>query len=93
MRHYSNTVKQRVKTGPNTAGLQLAREAVRLDLSIIKIAQLAGASRMTVYNWFSGRGVTNAYKARVQDIINTLKAAPDRDAAWSTACKKFNVNN
>ena len=90
MRYYSASIKQRVKTGPNTVGLQLARLAILRGISITEIAYLLGAARMTVYNWFDGKSVTNAYTDRVQQLITILKAAPDGDAAWSTACKEFN---
>lgn len=45
---------------------------------------------MTVYNWYAGKSVTNAYMSPVKELIQILIAAPDGDAAWSTACKKFN---
>jgi hypothetical protein len=92
MRYYSVTIKQRVKTGPNTLGLQLARLAILRGISIKEIAYLLDAARMTVYNWFSGKAVTNAYRVKVTQLINILKAAPDGDAAWSTACQQFEKN-
>ncbi len=56
----------------------------------MEIAYILGASRMTVYNWYSGKKITNAYSPSVLQLIKLLKAAPDGDAAWSTACKHFN---
>lgn len=87
MRNYSKAIKQRVKAGPNTPGLQLARAAVKHEISIQDIASLLGTARMTVYNWYNGGNVANAYRSRVQELINILKAAPDKDVAWSTACE------
>lgn len=87
MRYYSPTIRQRVKAGPNTLGIQLARHAIRLDVSIKEVSYLVGASRMTVYNWYSGRAVTNAYQPHVKQLIEILKVAPSSDAAWSTACQ------
>ena len=89
MRYYSKIVKQRVKAGPNTPGLELARLAILRDISIKEIAYLLGASRMTVYNWFSGGKITNAYQQRVTQLVNILKTAPTNDAAWSKACEAF----
>ncbi len=89
MRYYSKTVKQRIKSGPNTPGLELARLAILRAISIKEIAYLLGASRMTVYNWFSGGTITNAYRPRVTQLVSILKTAPDNDAAWSTACMTF----
>ena len=91
MKYYSRTLKQRVKAGPNTVGIQLGRLAVKKEISVKEIAYLTGAARMTVYNWFHGRAVTNAYVPRVEQIINILKAAPDGDTAWSKACQAFNL--
>jgi len=90
MRYYSNTIKQRVQSGPDTIGLQLARQAIAKDIAIREIAYLLGAARMTVYNWYNGKAVTNAYTQRVNQLINILKAAPTGDDAWSTACQAFN---
>lgn len=92
MRYYSNTIKQRVKTGPNTLGLQLARLAILRELSIKEIAYLLGTARMTVYNWFGGGTVTQSYRTQVTQLINILKTAPDSDAAWSRACTHFQKN-
>lgn len=91
MRYYSPTIRQRVKAGPNTLGIQLARHAIRMDLSIKEVSHLVGASRMTVYNWYNGRAVTNAYQPRVKQLIEILKTAPSSDAAWSTACQIMNT--
>ena len=54
-------------------GVRLAKLAVKLDFSVIDIAKKTGASRTTVYSWFAGRGVTNAYKASVTNLIAELK--------------------
>ena len=92
MRYYSPTIRQRVKSGPNTIGIQLARLAILRGISIKEIAYVIGASRMTVYNWYSGKQVTNAYIPRVKQLINIFKTAPDGDAAWETACSQLISN-
>lgn len=64
----------RRRTGANAPlGVRLAKLAVKKDFSVIKIAEQTGASRTTVYSWFAGRGVTNAYKPAVLGLITTLK--------------------
>lgn len=64
----------RKRTGAGAPlGVRLAKLAVKHDFSVIQIAARTGASRTTVYSWFSGRGVTNAYKAAVQQLIAELK--------------------
>lgn len=47
--------------------------AVRKKVSVQEIATKTGASRTTVYNWFAGGGVTNAYKDRVLALIQELQ--------------------
>ena len=89
MKYYSALIKQRVKAGPNTLGLQLARLAILRGISIKEIAYLLGASRMTVYNWYSGKKITNAYVPRVKQLINIFKTARTSDAAWETACSQL----
>ena len=91
MKYYSALIKQRVKAGPNTLGLQLARLAILRGISIKEIAYLLGASRMTVYNWYSGKKITNAYIPRVKQLINIFKTAPNGDAAWETACSQLTL--
>lgn len=54
-------------------GLRLAKAAIRREYSVANIARRTGASRATVYSWFAGRGVTNAYKTLVTDLIKELK--------------------
>lgn len=54
-------------------GVRLAKLAVKHDFSVINIAERTGASRTTIYSWFAGRGVTNAYKAVVTNLIDELK--------------------
>ena len=73
MRYYSPTIKQRVKSGPNTIGIQLARLAVKHDYSVVEIATMTGASRQTVYNWYAGHKVSNAYAAHVRKLIEHIK--------------------
>lgn len=42
-------------------------------LSVQQIALLTGASRSTIYNWFAGNGVTNAYRVSVLELTRTLR--------------------
>lgn len=72
MPYHSNT-RQLLKHAPSTLGVRLGRLAIRKKVSVQEIAAKTGASRTTVYNWFSGGGVTNAYKDRVQALITELQ--------------------
>ena len=86
MRYYSAAIRQRVKQGPATVGTRLARAAMLRKLSVQEIAYLVGASRATVYNWYAGGTVANAYQERVTQLSKILTTAASTDAAWSTAC-------
>lgn len=72
---YHETTRQQLKDAPRTLGVRLGRLAIRKRISVQEIAAKTGASRTTVYNWFSGGGVTNAYKASVQALIQELQNA------------------
>jgi hypothetical protein len=86
---YQFHVRERVRQAPATLGALLGRWAIKKDFPVMRIAQATGATRATVYSWFSGHDVSNAYKPAVKSLIEILKAAPDSEAAWSTACKTF----
>lgn len=91
MRPYSLAIRQRIRTAPKTFGTKLARLALRRQFSVLHVAACTGATRTTVYNWYSGKGVTPAYRQRVTQLIDILTAAEDGAAAWSTACSVFNL--
>jgi hypothetical protein len=56
------------------------------------VAHITGASRQSVYNWFSGGEVFVAYKPIVGALIKILKANVDPDVAHEEACKAFKIN-
>jgi DNA invertase Pin-like site-specific DNA recombinase len=70
---YHTHTRKHLKTAPSTLGVRLGRLAIRKQVSVQAIAEKTGASRTTVYNWFSGGGVTNAYKDRVLALIQELQ--------------------
>lgn len=88
---YSPQIIDTVKTAPKTLGNQLGRWAVHLDFPVTKISQITGASRQTVYNWFNGGEVFNAYRPAVTDLLTILRSSSTADDAWSKACKAFNL--
>lgn len=90
---YSPQVIKAVKAAPKTLGNQLGRWAVHLDFPVTKIAQITGASRQSVYNWFSGGEVFVAYRPVVTSLLTILKSSGTADEAWSKACKAFNLSN
>ena len=89
---YSEKIKSAVNHGPRTLGTELGRWAVLRDISMMRISTLTGATRQTVYNWFTGSTeVTPAYKERVAQIIDVLKKTSQTDDAWRILCTTFNL--
>ena len=84
---YSDTIKQTTKVAPKTLGNQLGRWAIHLDFPVIHIAKFTGATRQTVYNWFSGTDVTPAYRMRVQSLLNILQSSHTAEEAMRK-CEK-----
>lgn len=81
-----------VAEAPKTLGNQLGRWAIYRDFSVLRISKITGATRQSVYNWFSGREVFPAYRPIIDALIQILRANPDPEIAYQEACKKFNIN-
>ena len=91
---YSEKTKALISHAPKTLGTDLARWAMTRDVSVQRIALATGATRQTVYNWFTGSTeVTSAYKDRVTTIIDILKKVSQTDDAWRILCTQFNLRN
>jgi hypothetical protein len=89
---YSEKIVAMVHEGPKTLGTDLGRWAIRRDISMKKISVVVGATRQTVYNWFTGTTeVTPAYQDRVNQIIEVLKKTSQTDDAWRILCTNFNL--
>lgn len=88
---YSRAVQNSIATSPKSLGNQLGRWAVHLDLPVAKLSMATGATRQTLYNWFAGGTVTNAYRERVQDVLDILRTSPTAEAAWRKLCLKFDL--
>jgi len=84
---YSDTVKSTTKAAPKTLGNQLGRWAIYLDFPVIQISQYTGATRQTVYNWFSGTDVTPAYRDRVTSLLNILQTSTTVEEAMRKCTK------
>jgi hypothetical protein len=72
-------------------GSKLGKWAVVLDFSVSRVSLSTGATRQTVYNWFSGGEVTPAYRERVQTLIDIMASCSTADEAWRKACQQFNL--
>lgn len=88
---YSVKTIHAVKHGNKSLGNTLGRYAVDLDFSVIRVGQLTGASRQTVYNWFMGGEVLAPYRATVEKLTVILQTSATADNAWTRACQEFNL--
>jgi hypothetical protein len=89
---YSQKIIETIHDAPEGLGTELGRWAVRRDVSMQRISQIVGASRQTIYNWFTGAtDVTPAYQDRVAQVIAVLKKTSQTDDAWRILCTTFNL--
>jgi hypothetical protein len=88
---YSQKIRTAIDRAPKTMGSKLGKWAVVLDFSVSRVAFATGATRQTVYNWFSGGEVTPAYRERVQALIDLMASSSTADEAWRKACQQFNL--
>lgn len=73
---YSLRVAKYLEQGdPENIGVQLGRYCLKHDISSSQIAAQLGVTKMTIYNWFSGRPV------RKPDHIAAIKALLGLEAA------------
>jgi hypothetical protein len=84
---YSESLRKTTLSAPKTLGNQLGRWAIHLDFPVIHVAKFTGATRQTVYNWFSGTDVTPAYRMRVQSLLNILQSSSTVEEAMRK-CEK-----
>lgn len=71
---YHSTTRLLLKSAPSSLGVRLGRLAIRKNKSVQDIAARTGASRTTIYSWFAGGNVTNAYRAPVEALIKELRS-------------------
>ena len=58
--------------GPNL-GKRLARAAKLNARSVMWVATRIGCSRVTVYHWFGGGGISPAYRLKVERLVTQLE--------------------
>lgn len=83
---------QRAREEAAAMAADMRQESVRLSFSVLRIAMATGATRQTVYNWFSNGQVAPFYRARVAALLDILKKADTAEQAWRKACSQFNLN-
>jgi len=56
-------------------GVALGRVCIRANISVSKIADDFGVTRMTIYNWFKGESTPHSgYAQTINDYITNTKA-------------------
>ena len=89
---YSQKIIEIINEAPKSLGTELGRWAVRRDISMQRISLIVGASRQTIYNWFTGAtDVAVSYQERVAKVIEVLKQTSQTDDAWRILCTTFNL--
>ena len=88
---YSEKTAYAVNHGPRNLGNALGRLAVSLDISVLRLSKVTGATRQTVYNWMLGGEVLNPYKPTVEKLTVILKRARSTEGAWRSICQEFNI--
>lgn len=89
---YSQKIIEKINEAPISLGTELGRWAVRRDVSMKRISDIVGASRQTIYNWFTGvTEVAPSYKDRVEQVIVVLQKTSQTDDAWRILCTNFNL--
>lgn len=70
---YHHKTIQVLKAAPSSLGVRLGRLAVRKKKSVQDIAKATRASRATIYSWYAGGTVSNAYVRVVEELIKNLQ--------------------
>jgi len=62
------------KASVKSLGVALGRVCIRENISVSKIADDFGVTRMTIYNWFKGDSVPfHSYDKKINDYILQIK--------------------
>jgi len=85
---YSETIRQSTAKAEKTLGNQLGRWAIKLNFPVIKISEYTGATRQTVYNWFSGTEVTPSYRISVTNLLRILQTSTTVEEAMKK-CSQY----
>lgn len=63
------------KASIKSLGVALGRVCIRANVSVNKVADDLGVTRMTIYNWFKGDSVPfHSYDVTISDYIARIKA-------------------
>jgi len=84
---YSETIRQSTAKAEKTLGNQMMRWAIKLNFSVISIANYTGATRQTIYNWGNGTEVTPSYRTSVTNLLRILQTSSTVEEAMKK-CKQ-----
>ena len=89
---YSKKIIEAINEAQPSLGTELGKWSVRRDISMMRVATVVGASRQTIYNWFTGATeVAPAYQERVTKILEVIKKTSQTQDVWRTLCLTFNI--
>lgn len=73
-------VRANKQASAKSLGVALGRECIRAGVSVARVADTFGVSRMTVYNWF--KGDTHPLPAQAQYIREHIAALKNKTHNW-----------
>jgi hypothetical protein len=88
---YSDKTREAIANAPEGLGKSLGQWSMTRDISVLRLAKATGATRQTVYNWLTGGEIANAYKTRVEELVDILQNVRTTDDAWRAICQRFNL--
>ena len=89
MTRYTNAFKDRVSSSTDTLGTLLAKESVRLNVSVDVLQKHIGASKQTFYNWFRGGNVTRSYRHSIEKSLEAMANATNTEEALANLCQSL----
>lgn len=77
-RGYSKVILRRMELAdPNEIGVRLGLLCVKHGYSVVEVAEVFSVSRMTVYNWITGKyKVSKHLLEKVQALVERLESKP-----------------
>jgi hypothetical protein len=59
-------------TDSNNLGVSLGKSCVRGNLPLLYVARALGVSKVTIFNWFRGRGMRENMRSKVEVFLETI---------------------
>lgn len=69
-------VRANEQADPSNIGVLLGRVCIKKEIPVSEVASFFNVSRMSVYNWFSGKGrPRKTMEGKIQEILDKLNGA------------------